>query len=99
MPSFPKNHPFIKAALEAEKMEKESGKVNDEVLKIRKWLQQKYPDLFKIYMQAKKEKQAKEKLKKLSEINEYKMKKKIRHYSILKSRFTKPGFGKGPRDG
>lgn len=50
---LPISHPFVQAMLQAEKLEKESGIVTDEVLKIRSEMKLQYPNYFKEYLAAK----------------------------------------------
>jgi len=93
-----KSHPFYQAIYQAEKLEQTAGRVTDEVMKIRKEIQMKYPELFKEYLEAKNKKQQKELEKvKIAKAQE-KTNRKIRSRSIIKAKFNKVGFGKGPRD-
>ena len=91
-------HPFVKAMQKAEKLEQAAGTVTDEVLEIRKWAKENYPELLKEYIAVKEKKQEKEKQRPMEEKAEVKRLRKIRNYSILKGGYTKKGFGKGPKD-
>ncbi|MFH1598105.1 MAG: DUF559 domain-containing protein [Patescibacteria group bacterium] len=92
------NHPFVINMRKAEQIEKSVGKITAEVIELRTWAKGKYPKLFEEYLSAKAKRQKEKEEEPRRQIEENRTTGKIRRYSILKQRFTKPGFGKGPKD-
>lgn len=93
MTKISKRHPFVIKALEAERLEKEAGKVTNEVLVIRQYLKASYPELFATYLDAKNKKQNKIIFLKRIEKDRRKTKAKKRKIKMLSMRKYGRGVG------
>lgn len=95
---LPKSHPFISALQKAEALERGFGTITDEVLEIRRWAKEKYPELFDAYIQAKASRQKPEWLKKKEKREERKSEKVKRSKRIAWFLKNSLGAGRGTHD-
>ena len=99
MTRLKRNHPFAIRARQAELLEQQAGKVTPTVLAIRKELQVRYPDIFKVYIAAKKSRQEKRLWHQETESERGKTEAKYRNVKILSMRKYGKHVGDDQRHG